>query len=185
MRVFVCSVSVSIFLLQILSNALQSQGLFSQKRSIRRPRLFRIPANVFDRLDLLCIHRTTETCRGTAVCPDTRCLCWYACLRNVSHHLADVIHGDHFVILEQFSKARTSRFHVSALCTTSRLTNAQAWDRFVLVYKDIMKLLLGGLSLEADTQEATQMHANPETDFRVLGIKVFKDIIFDKYQSKM
>lgn len=45
-------------------------------------------------------------------------------------------------------------FYESALCTTSRLTNAQAWDRFVLVYKDIMRLLVGGLSLEGDTQDA-------------------------------
>jgi hypothetical protein len=106
-------------------------------------------------------------------------------LHDVSHYLADVIHGDHFEILDQFSKARAPRFHVSALCTSSRLTNAQTWHRFVLVYKDIMRLLLRGLSLEGDPQDATQTYANTETDFRILGIKVFKDIIFDKYQSKM
>ncbi len=48
-----------------------------------------------------------------------------------------------------------------------------------------MTFLLGVLSLEVDPQDATREHANPETDFRVLGIKVFKAIIFDKYQSKM
>jgi hypothetical protein len=106
-------------------------------------------------------------------------------LRNVSHYLAGVIHGDQYVILDQFSKARASRFHVSTLCTTSRLTNAQAWGIFLHVYKHIMTFLLGVLSLEVDPQDATREHANPETDFRVLGIKVFKAIIFDKYQSKM
>jgi hypothetical protein len=106
-------------------------------------------------------------------------------LRNVSHYLAGVIHGDQHEFLHQFSKARAARFHVSAFYTTSRLTNAQTWDRFVLVYKDIIRLLVHGLSLEVDPHDATHLYANPETDFRVLGIKVFKDTIFDKYQSKM
>jgi hypothetical protein len=74
---------------------------------------------------------------------------------------------------------------VSAFYITSRLNFAQAWDIFLHVYKDIIRLLLGGLSLEVDPQDATHLHANPETDFRVLGIKVFKDIIFNKYQSNM
>ncbi len=59
----------------------------------------------------------------------------------------------------------------------------QAWDRFLQVYKDIIKLMLPGFILEADPEDGK--YANPETDFRVLGIKVFKDTIFAKYQSKM
>jgi hypothetical protein len=106
-------------------------------------------------------------------------------LRNVSHYLAGAIHGDQYEILHQFSKARAARFHVSALYTTSRLTNAQAWDIFLRVYKHIIRLLVHGLSLEVDPNDAAHTYANPETDFRVLGIKVFKDTIFDKYQSKM
>ncbi len=66
----------------------------------------------------------------------------------------------------------------------------QAWERFLQVYKDIIRLIPSGgaggttgLSLEADPDDGK--YANPETDFRVLGIKVFKDTIFAKYQSKM
>ena len=89
------------------------------------------------------------------------------------------------MILDEFSKARAARFHVSALYTTSRLTNAQAWDRFLYVYKDIIRLLVHGLSLEADPHDATHLYANPETDFRVLGVKVFKDNVFANYESKL
>ncbi len=78
-----------------------------------------------------------------------------------------VIHGDEYAILDQFSKA---------------------WDRFSQVYKEIIRLFLGtrgysGLTLEADPEDGK--YANPETDFRVLGIKVFRDAIFARYQSKM
>ena len=66
----------------------------------------------------------------------------------------------------------------------------QAWERFLQVCKDTIRLIQSGganvnsgLSLEADPDDGK--YANPETDFRVLGIKVFKDTIFAKYQSKM
>ena len=66
----------------------------------------------------------------------------------------------------------------------------QAWDRFLQVYKEIIRLFFlgsrggsGGLNLEADPEDGN--YANPETDFRVLGIMVFRDTIFARYQSKM
>ena len=59
----------------------------------------------------------------------------------------------------------------------------QAWDLFLQVYKDIIRLIQSGLTLEADPEDGK--YANPETDFRVLGIKVFRDTIFARYQSKM
>jgi hypothetical protein len=51
------------------------------------------------------------------------------------------------------------------------------------VYKDIIRLIQSGLTLEADPEDGN--YPNPETDFRVLGIKVFRDAIFARYQSKM
>ena len=36
---------------------------------------------------------------------------WRACLHDVSHYLAGVIHGDPYVFLDEFSKARAARFH--------------------------------------------------------------------------
>ncbi len=89
------------------------------------------------------------------------------------------------MILDEFSKARAARCHATALYTTSRLTNAQAWGIFLHVYKDIIRLLVSGLSLEVDPHDATHTYANPATDFRVLGIKVFKDTIFDRYRLQM
>ena len=71
---------------------------------------------------------------------------------------------------------------MSVFYTAFCLTNVQAWDRFLQVYKDIIRLILG-LTLEADPEDSK--YANPETDFRVLGIKVFRDTIFARYQSKM
>jgi hypothetical protein len=71
---------------------------------------------------------------------------------------------------------------MSVFYTAFCLTNEQAWDRFLQVYKDIIRLILD-LSLEADPEDGK--YANPETDFRVLGIKVFRDAIFARYQSKM
>jgi hypothetical protein len=88
-------------------------------------------------------------------------------LHDVSHYLAGVIHGDPYVFLDEFSKARA------------------AWGIFLHVYKDIIRLLVRGLSLEVDPHDATRTCANPETDFRVLGIKVFKDTVFAEYQSNM
>jgi hypothetical protein len=80
-------------------------------------------------------------------------------LRNFSHYLAGVIHGDQFVILDQFSKARASRFDMCVFDTASCLTNLQAWDRFLYVYKDLIKNLTN-LSLEKDPEEEAEALAN-------------------------
>jgi hypothetical protein len=60
---------------------------------------------------------------------------------------------------------------------THTLTNVQVWDRFLQVYKEIIRLLLGrdfwetrgylGLTLEADPEDGK--YANPETDFRAFS----------------
>jgi hypothetical protein len=50
------------------------------------------------------------------------------------------------------------------------------------VYKDTIRYL-PKFSLDPDT--STENCANPATDFRVLGIDVFKKLIFAKYLSQM
>jgi len=106
---------------------------------------------------------------------------------QLSATIEGVIHGDQFVILDQFSKA---------------------WDRFLYVYKDLIKNLTN-LSLEKDPEEEAEAlanqragpssnsgtpagnrmlivkYSNPKTDFRVLGIQVFTDHIGAKYQQQM
>jgi len=76
-----------------------------------------------------------------------------------------------------------------ASCTAINLTVAQAWDRFLKVYKDTIKYL-PKMNLDPDAPEApgntsTPNCANPATDFRVLGINVFKELICAKYQPQM
>ena len=68
-----------------------------------------------------------------------------------------VIHGDQYEILDQFSKvsfffARRNAFSV---------TRMQAWDRFLYVYRDLIKNLTR-LSLQIDPEEA-QAVANAQS----------------------
>jgi len=87
---------------------------------------------------------------------------------QLSMAIEGVIHGDQYEILDQFSKA---------------------WDRFLVVYKDVIFFLKTNLVLEPLPGQATTgkdpKYSNPKTDFRVLGIKVFTDTIGAKYQAAM
>ena len=92
-----------------------------------------------------------------------------------------VIHGDQYEILDQFSKvsfffARRNAFSV---------TRMQAWDRFLVVYKDLIMCLKSNLVLAPLPGQVSTKYSDPETDFRVLGIKVFTDTIGAKYQAAM
>ncbi len=73
----------------------------------------------------------------------------------------------------------------------------QAWERFVAIYIDLIKLLIH-LSLEKDPKEYDALrqkarphkyycvqYSNPATDFRIRGIEVFWREIGSKYQEKM
>ncbi len=58
------------------------------------------------------------------------------------------------------------------------------------VYKDTIRYL-PKFTLDLDKPKekpentSTEICANPATDFRVLGINVFKELIFAEYQSQM
>jgi hypothetical protein len=71
-----------------------------------------------------------------------------------------------------------------ASCSAISLTAVQAWDRFLKVYKDTIRFLKPAhFALQADACD--KEFADPATDFRVFGIKVFKDLICVKYQPQM
>jgi hypothetical protein len=102
------------------------------------------------------------------------------------------MHGDVGGILVEFSKARRasrSLLLARVILHTVRLTAAQAFNCFLNVYKDAIRYL-PKFKLDPDAPEVqgnvtAPNFANPATDFRILGINVFKKLVVAKYHSQM